>query len=62
MRIVYGEKTWDFHSQMTVNELLRKTGLNKLPVLVIADGRLVKGSDLIPEESKILIINAANGG
>ena len=62
MRIVYGEKTWDFDSQMTVNELLRKTGLNKLPVLVIADGRLVKGSDLIPEESKILIINAANGG
>lgn len=62
MRIVYGEKTWDFDSQMTVNELLRKTGLSKLPVLVIADGRLVRGSDLIPEESRILIINAANGG
>ncbi len=62
MRIVYGERTWDFDSQMTVKELLRKTGLNRSPVLVIADGRLVRESDLVPEESRVLIINAANGG
>ncbi len=62
MRVVYGDKVWTFETPMTVNELLKATELANLPVLVMADGRLVRSQDVVSDESRVLIINAANGG
>jgi len=45
-----------------VEDLLRKIGLWRDPVLVMADGRILDKKDKIHENAKVLIVNAANGG
>ncbi|AKI97556.1 MoaD/ThiS family protein [Kosmotoga pacifica] len=62
MDVVYGDKKWSFETELTVAELLKKMGLSREPVLVMADGKIIEKKDIIRKNSKVLIINAANGG
>jgi sulfur carrier protein ThiS len=62
MEVVYGEKKWTFENEMLLDKLLQETGLKREPVLVMADGRLIREGETLPRDSRVLIINAANGG
>ena len=61
MEVIYGDKKWSFNTELVVEDLLRKIGLWRDPVLVMADGRILDKKDKIHENAKVLIVNAANG-
>ncbi|OAA30694.1 hypothetical protein AT15_09705 [Kosmotoga arenicorallina S304] len=62
MEVIYGDKKWSFDNELLVEDLLKKTGLWRDPVLVMADGRILDKKEKIHENARVLIINAANGG
>ncbi|HNU24412.1 MAG TPA: hypothetical protein PKN37_09075 [Mesotoga sp.] len=62
LEVVYGDRKWDFDRDLTYGELLEETRLGRVSVLVMVNGRLVRQGELIPAKSRVLIINAANGG
>ncbi|MEA2065867.1 MAG: hypothetical protein U9O65_02005 [Thermotogota bacterium] len=62
MRVLYDKKIWTFAKELSVDELLNKSKLEKERVTVLANGKKMNETDNISKYSSVLIIENVRGG
>ncbi len=62
MKVVVGDKIYEFNEKMSASKLVKRLGFEWEEVLVLKDGTLITEDEILTPKDSIKIIKVASGG
>ncbi len=62
MEIVFRDKKWDLHGNITARDAMKKIGVDAESVLVVVNGKLVTDDALLKEGEQVKLVAVVSGG